>query len=194
MCSVDRAGRPAPTESSVLSVGRPGGRPFFSHGRPGGRPEYSCARCTHRSTGRLIGSYPGLLQCAVLAPLSSDLCDIFLYLMYLLLPKQTTGTWDSVIWDVKNPVTDGDAEPGGGANSLLTYIYMDCYLNFKWFTQYFHSNSWLAFQIKYKMKTLVCYYHQSKRVNNKVSTIICGSNAYPWHLVQHGLTRVLILL
>ena len=35
---VDRAGRPRPTESKVMSVGRPGGQPFSFCGRPGGQP------------------------------------------------------------------------------------------------------------------------------------------------------------
>jgi len=64
------AGRPGPTESSCLSVGRPGGRPILATvdwampvhvmhtGRLGGRPAF-----IHRSTGRSTGLCPGLLHC-----------------------------------------------------------------------------------------------------------------------------------
>jgi len=86
MSMVDRPGRLDPTEARALSVGR-----------PGGRPGYTCARRVHRSTaqstvlcppvGRAVNQdLPGLLLCAVLAPLSSDLCATFLYLLDLLSP------------------------------------------------------------------------------------------------------------
>ena len=78
--TVDRAGRPGPTESSLLSVGRPGRSiaiflcTFVHAGRPGGRP----ASSTDRPGGR-PGAQSGLLQYTVLLLLISDLCATFLY-------------------------------------------------------------------------------------------------------------------
>ena len=93
MSTVDQAVDRTLTESSLLSGGRPGGRPLLATvdravdranlvhvvhtDRPGGRPVFS--------TGR-PGAYPGLLQCARLTPLSSDLCTTFFHLLYLLSP------------------------------------------------------------------------------------------------------------
>ena len=79
--TVNRPSQPAPTESSLLSVGRP----FQCHGRPPGRPGYVCTCHAHWSTGRSIGLHhgrPGPVRAcfyAVLAPFD------FRSLRYLLL-------------------------------------------------------------------------------------------------------------
>ena len=104
-------GRPAPTESSHLTVGRPGSRPLLCHGRSGGRPGYVCACRAHRLTARstsLSSGRPGyrlrfylsLLQASFLFPLTSGLCAIFLYLLHLLSPykRERESSW----WKMKN--------------------------------------------------------------------------------------------
>ena len=89
--SVDRPGRPGQTESWLMSVSQPLDRPFLCHGRLGGRLGHVCACCAYRSTdlvhrsiGRSTGICIGLLHALFLFPLTSGLCVIFLYLLYLL--------------------------------------------------------------------------------------------------------------
>jgi len=64
-------GRPPQQRAALLSVGRPSGRPLFSHGRPG----YICAHRAHRSTAQSTGPssgrpivFLGLLHVPFLAP------------------------------------------------------------------------------------------------------------------------------
>ena len=97
--TVDRVGRPGPTETKALSVGRPDGRLLPSTvdravdrnvpvhaGQPGGRTAFS----TGRSGGR-PGAQSGLLNVPFLAPLISDLCANFLYSSISSLPQFSTS-------------------------------------------------------------------------------------------------------
>jgi len=94
LSSVDQPGRLGPTESRLMSVGRPflcqgrsGGRPFLCHSRSGGRLGHVCVRRAHRSTERSTGVCPPVNQAVDRAlsrpasmsfslPLTSDLCAI----------------------------------------------------------------------------------------------------------------------
>ena len=78
--SVDRA-----VDRSFVTVDRAVDRAMSVHvmhtGRLGGRPG-----SVHRSTGPSTGICLGLLHAPFLLPLTSDLCAIFLYLLYLFSP------------------------------------------------------------------------------------------------------------
>ena len=107
LSTIDRAVDRTQTESSLLSVGRPGGRPFHATvdrtvdranpvhvvhtGRPGGRPAFS----TGRPCGRPGTSWPASMR--RLAPLSSDLYAIFFHLLYLLSPYSCYNNWGSKV-------------------------------------------------------------------------------------------------
>ena len=101
--SVDRPGRSGPTESSLMSVGRPARRstvplprstvPLPRSIRQSTGP-YLCMSCTPvdravdqprlRSTGRSTGYRLGLLQAPFLLPLNFNLCAISSISFYLL--------------------------------------------------------------------------------------------------------------
>ena len=83
---VDRTSRPGPTESWLISVGRPLRSTVPLPRSTDGRSSHVCARHAHRSIGRSIGFCFGLLQVPFLLPLTSDLCAISSISFYLLSP------------------------------------------------------------------------------------------------------------
>jgi len=113
--------RPAPTKSSHHTVGQPGGRPLFCHSQSCGRPFLCCAcrarRSTgrsidlvHRSTGRSTGTYLSLLHASFLFSLTSGLCAIFLYLLCLVSPYNSS--LDEDFSNLSRTPTNSNISPG----------------------------------------------------------------------------------